>query len=92
MSYGLLAYVRVLARFQSPIKYTREYRKQRGMDFWRDAEDWFGGLPYEYCKPDQVVDFLSDRGFVLLRLRTAASIGCNEFLFRLDRTSNACHR
>jgi hypothetical protein len=36
------------------------------------------------CMPDQVVDFLSDRGFAALRLRTAASIGCNEFLFRSD--------
>jgi len=63
----------------------RRYQERRGMTFWRDVEDWFGGLPYEYCKPDQVVNFLSDRGFVLLRLRTAGSIGCNEFLFRSEK-------
>ena len=84
MSYGLLVYARVLAGIHSPIKYTRQCRERRGMDFWRDIEDWLGGLPYEYCKPDQVIDFLWDRGFTLMRLRTAASIGCNEFLFHSD--------
>jgi len=52
------------------------------MSFWRDIEDRLGGLPYEYCKPDQIVDFLSDRDFVLLRLQISQSFGCNEFLFR----------
>jgi SAM-dependent methyltransferase len=84
VSFGLFVYARLLTRFQSPIKYVRDYRQHRGMDFWRDIDDWFGGLPYEYCKPDQVIDFLRDRGFTLMRLRTAASIGCNEFLFRSD--------
>jgi len=79
--YEVLAYVRLVARFQSPLGFLREYRERRGMDFRRDTEDWLGGLPYEYCKPDQVVDFLSDRGFVLSRLRTSKSTGCNEFLF-----------
>jgi SAM-dependent methyltransferase len=80
----LLTYALLLSRLQSPRKYVRQYPQKRGMTFWRDIEDWLFGLPYEYCKPDQVLDFLSDRGFVALRLRTAASIGCNEFLFRLD--------
>jgi SAM-dependent methyltransferase len=82
--YGLLVYMRLLAQFHSPVKCVRQYGENRGMSFWRDVEDWLGGLPYEYCKPDQVVDFLSDRGFVALRLRTTASTGCNEFLFRED--------
>jgi 2-polyprenyl-6-hydroxyphenyl methylase/3-demethylubiquinone-9 3-methyltransferase len=84
VSLVLLTYVRMLSRLQSPTKFVRQYAEKRGMTFRRDIEDWLGGLPYEYCKPDQVVDFLSDRGFVALRLRTAASIGCNEFLFRSD--------
>jgi 2-polyprenyl-3-methyl-5-hydroxy-6-metoxy-1,4-benzoquinol methylase len=83
-SYILLIYVLLLSRLQSPTKYVRQYPEGRGMSFWRDVEDWLCGLPYEYCKPEQVVDFLSDRGFVALRLRTEASIGCNEFLFRSD--------
>ena len=82
VGFGLYGYARLLARFESPVKYYRQYRERRGMTYWRDAEDWLGGLPYEYCKPDQVVDFLSDRGFLLLRLRTTGSIGNNEFLFK----------
>jgi hypothetical protein len=52
------------------------------MKFWRDIEDWLGGLPYEYCKPDRVIEFLSREGFALERLKTTSFIGCNEFLFR----------
>lgn len=86
--YGLYAYARLLARFRSPREYLLRYNKDRGMNFWRDIEDWLGGLPYEYCKPDQVVDFLSDQGFTLLRVRTTDSKGCNEFLFRSGRVAD----
>ena len=78
----MYVYARLLSRFQSPARYQREYRKLRGMDFWRDVDDWLGGLPYEYCKPDPVVDLLSDRGFSLVRLKTTTSSGNNEFLFQ----------
>jgi SAM-dependent methyltransferase len=67
---------------QSPVKYLREYSKKRGMKFWRDIEDWLGGLPYEYCNPDEAVDFLTRRGFALVRVKTTTFIGCNEFLFQ----------
>jgi 2-polyprenyl-6-hydroxyphenyl methylase/3-demethylubiquinone-9 3-methyltransferase len=79
--YALLVCMRLLMRFQSPITYFRHYRRHRGMSFWRDVDDWLGGLPYEYCKPDQVINFLSDRGFALLRLGINMSTGTNEFLF-----------
>ncbi len=81
-AYVLVAYGRLLARLESPLAFTRQYRQRRGMDFWRDVEDWLGGLPYEYCKPEQALDCLSERGFVLQRLMTTSSIGNNEFLFR----------
>jgi SAM-dependent methyltransferase len=81
IAYASFVYVRVLIRFQSPIKYLRQYPQRRGMSFWRDIDDWLMGLPYEYCKPDQVINFLSDRSFALLRLRTSASTGNNQFLF-----------
>jgi 2-polyprenyl-6-hydroxyphenyl methylase/3-demethylubiquinone-9 3-methyltransferase len=87
MSYVSYVYAQSLARFQLPTKYVQQYRQNRGMSFRRDVDDWFDGLPYEYCKPDQVVNFLSDRGFVLLRLKVAGSIGCNEFLFRSENYS-----
>jgi SAM-dependent methyltransferase len=81
-SYGAYAWARLLTQFRSPLSYIHQYRENRGMSFWRDIEDRLGGLPYEYCKPDQIVDFLSNRDFVLLRLQTSQSFGCKEFLFR----------
>ena len=81
-TYALVAYGRVLSRLESPGAFTRQYRDRRGMDFWRDVEDWLGGLPYEYCKPEQAIDYLVERGFALRRLKTADSTGCNEFLFQ----------
>jgi SAM-dependent methyltransferase len=80
--YAALLLTKMLTRFRSPTRFLREYRQVRGMTFLRDIDDWFGGLPYEYCTPDETVDFLADHGFSLLRLRTTRSNGCNEFLFR----------
>ncbi|HEY1598568.1 MAG TPA: class I SAM-dependent methyltransferase [Pirellulales bacterium] len=80
--YAALLLTKMLTRFRSPIRFLRDYRQVRGMTFLRDIDDWFGGLPYEYCTPDETVDFLADHGFSLLRLRTTRSNGCNEFLFR----------
>ena len=87
ISLALLICVQLLAHFKSPVKYIGQYQENRGMTFWRDIEDWLGGLPYEYSKPDQVVDFLSNYGFMLLKLRATDSSGCNEFLFKLESPS-----
>jgi 2-polyprenyl-6-hydroxyphenyl methylase/3-demethylubiquinone-9 3-methyltransferase len=61
----------------------REYaRTSRGMSPWRDAVDWVGGLPFEVSRPEQVLDFLRARGFMLARLKTCGGgIACNEFVF-----------
>lgn len=80
--YGAFVYGRLLARFESPFRFSREYWKRRGMSFWRDVDDWLGGLPYEYCKPEEVFDLLYERGFMLVRLSTTGSFGNNEFLFK----------
>lgn len=76
-SYGM---VRAMATFKSPFSVLNN--KLRGMDYWRDIEDWLGGLPYEYCKPDDVIDRLVPQGFALQRLKTTYGHGCNEFVFR----------
>jgi 2-polyprenyl-3-methyl-5-hydroxy-6-metoxy-1,4-benzoquinol methylase len=62
----------------------REYASTgRGMSPWRDVVDWVGGLPFEVCRPEQVLEALRDRGFTLLRMKTCAGgHGCNEFVFR----------
>lgn len=62
----------------------RGYRDARGMDFWRDVEDWLGGLPYEPVTPGEVLARLAPRGFVLERLESALGEGGNDvYLFRL---------
>jgi 2-polyprenyl-6-hydroxyphenyl methylase/3-demethylubiquinone-9 3-methyltransferase len=67
---------------RSPWRFLREYKSRRGMDFYRDIDDWIGGLPYEYASPAKTVDFIADRNFSILRIRTVDSPGCNEFLCR----------
>ena len=52
------------------------------MAVWHDLVDWVGGYPFEVAKPEQVLDFLRDRGFTLEGLKTCAGgLGCNEYLF-----------
>ncbi len=56
---------------------------ERGMSLWHDMFDWLGGYPFEVARPEQVLDFLRARGFVLERLKTCGGrMGCNEFVFR----------
>lgn len=55
----------------------------RGMSRWHDLVDWVGGWPFEVARPEEVIDFLADRGFQLVRLRTVGGkMGCNEYLLR----------
>ena len=54
----------------------------RGMSLWRDVVDWVGGYPFEVARPEEIFDFYRSRGFVLERLKTTVSLGCNEFVFR----------
>jgi 2-polyprenyl-3-methyl-5-hydroxy-6-metoxy-1,4-benzoquinol methylase len=57
-------------------------RQDRGMSRWHDLVDWVGGYPFEVAKPDDVLDFCRERGFVLVRMRTVGGgFGCNEFVF-----------
>ena len=62
----------------------REYAlTSRGMSPWRDVVDWVGGLPFEVSRPEQVLEFLRERGFTLVRMKTCGGgFGCNEFVFR----------
>ena len=58
-------------------------QRSRGMHWWYDLVDWIGGWPFEVAKPEAVFDFLRDRGFELVQLKTCGGgLGCNEFVFR----------
>lgn len=64
----------------------RSYHEQRGMSPWHDVVDWAGGYPFEVAKPEEILDFLRARGFVLERMKTCGGgLGCNEFVFRRER-------
>ena len=66
-----------------PLAAWREYSRERGMSPWHDMVDWVGGYPFEVAKPEEVFDFLRQRGFALERLKTCGGgLGCNEYLFR----------
>jgi 2-polyprenyl-6-hydroxyphenyl methylase/3-demethylubiquinone-9 3-methyltransferase len=56
---------------------------QRGMRVWTDLKDWVGGYPFEVAKPEWVVDFFVERGFLLSYIKTVSNrLGCIEFVFR----------
>jgi 2-polyprenyl-6-hydroxyphenyl methylase/3-demethylubiquinone-9 3-methyltransferase len=69
-----------------PLEYVRgwtNYKSTRGMSRWHDLVDWVGGYPFEVARPEQVLDFLRERGFELERLKTCGGgLGCNQFVFR----------
>lgn len=73
-----------LVRLQNPLPLAdwAAKKKTRGMSVWHDLVDWVGGYPFEVARPDQVFDFLRERGFSLARMTTVGTgHGCNEFVF-----------
>ena len=82
---GVLGYKAAFQR-TNPVRYVREYaRHSRGMTFWRDGVDWLGGLPWEFATRDEVVAFVEQRGFEVLRVIEEGSGGNNEYLLRHAR-------
>ena len=72
-----------LLRGRNPLRDIREYGSKRGMDYWRDLEDWVGGYPFECARVDEVLSFVLPMGFDLCFLRTRHSVsGVNVFVFR----------
>ncbi|NUM31878.1 MAG: methyltransferase domain-containing protein [Bacteroidetes bacterium] len=66
---------------KSPIKYIKEYKKNRGMSVFYDWRDWIGGLPFEVASNEKVVDFFIKNGFALTKIRTTNGLGCNQYVF-----------
>jgi 2-polyprenyl-6-hydroxyphenyl methylase/3-demethylubiquinone-9 3-methyltransferase len=70
-----------LIRLRNPIKRHTDLR--RGMSFYTDVVDWIGGYPFETAKPEEIVLFYNEKGFVLENMKTVGgSQGCNEFVFK----------
>jgi len=69
-----------------PLKEWANKKKTRGMSVWHDLVDWVGGYPFEVAKPNEIIDFYKERGFLLLKLKTRGGhLGCNEFVFIKDK-------
>jgi len=67
LGYAAFSIIMTLRNGQNPWRVIRNYgRTARGMSWWRDIEDWLGGLPYEYARPEAVIGFLEPRGFECL--------------------------
>ena len=54
----------------------------RGMSLYHDAVDWAGGLPYECAAFEEIAEFCTRKGFVLVRCVRTNSSGCNQYVFR----------
>ncbi|MGN5161518.1 class I SAM-dependent methyltransferase [Aeromonas dhakensis] len=63
-------------------RYAREYKKNRGMDFYHDVKDWLGGWPMEYTRIYDVIPFLLARKMKLLRTKVGEPN--TEYLFSLQ--------
>ncbi|WP_323938802.1 class I SAM-dependent methyltransferase [Aeromonas hydrophila] len=64
------------------LKQVREYKKNRGMDFYHDVKDWLGGWPMEYTRIYDVIPFLLARKMKLLRTKVGEAN--TEYLFSLQ--------
>jgi len=69
------------AKLKNPIKRYTEYKKSRGMSIVYDWFDWLGGFPYEFAKPQDIINFYKLRGFVLQKIKIHGRSGNNEFVF-----------
>lgn len=70
--------------FRNPTTRYLEYKRTRGMSATHDWIDWLGGYPFEVARPEDIVHFYRERGFILERLKTCGGgLGCNEFVFSL---------
>ncbi len=95
--YGVLKLGKsILRRDFHPI---RRYEEERGMSWWRDTEDWLGGLPYQPVGPGEVLYRLRPLGFELERLQDSLGEGRTDvYIFRAPmrsksaRTSKALRR
>jgi len=68
---------------KNPFRRFQEYKKARGMSYFTDILDWLGGFPFEVAKPEAILDFFRNKGFELIKLKTAGGgIANNEFVFR----------
>lgn len=76
----IIAWMKELKRQgKNPLKLNQ--LRKRGMNVYYDIKDWLGGLPYEVASKEEVIDFLSPKGFELIKYEPAEEGGCSTYLF-----------
>lgn len=83
ITYLYIAYfiVGLVVLGRNPIAYIKTYKSNRGMNWYNDIVDWLGGYPYEFARPDEMVNFFGKREFVCKKMIYRDGIGCSEYLF-----------
>jgi 2-polyprenyl-6-hydroxyphenyl methylase/3-demethylubiquinone-9 3-methyltransferase len=61
------------------LRRAREYKKNRGMNYYIDIRDWLGGWPMEFVYDQEAIDFCNKLGFKLMEIATGQAN--TEFLF-----------
>tara|TARA_B100001248_G_scaffold250487_1_gene224624 strand:- start:20183 stop:20986 length:804 start_codon:yes stop_codon:yes gene_type:complete len=59
-TYNIIKIFGICVALKNPITYIKNYRSNRGMNFWYDTKDWLGGYPYESINKPEVIDLLGD--------------------------------
>lgn len=77
-----------ILKHKNPLGLFWSYKARRGMSIYHDWIDWLGGYPFEVAKPEKIVRFYLNHGFVLKNLITTNRSGCNEFAFLRESTRN----
>ncbi|MFZ1787745.1 MAG: class I SAM-dependent methyltransferase [Saprospiraceae bacterium] len=67
------------------IKPLLNYQKDRGMSYFHDIIDWYGGFPFEYASVGELNSFFKNHGFEAIKIEQALSLGCNEILYQKIR-------
>jgi 2-polyprenyl-6-hydroxyphenyl methylase/3-demethylubiquinone-9 3-methyltransferase len=82
------AFSLALVRFgRNPIRYIREYQRNRGMRWSNDVHDWLGGYPYESASTAEIKAFAGGIGMSEVRsipIKPSGGMfgtGCSEFVF-----------
>lgn len=77
-----------LRNMKSPSSILKNYNNVRGMSFIHDVDDWLGGYPYESVNSAQLIQFMEERKFKLVKeFNTKPSFGlfgtgCGEWVFQ----------
>jgi hypothetical protein len=84
-TYGTAILAGVTLTGKNPLRHIREYRSERGMDFWTDVRNWLAEHPYEYASASDVAKLYDSLGYSVVNQTQARALGCNQFLLLKEK-------